>query len=33
MTGVIYADDSQVAILSACKEYGDRAETIVKVWA
>ncbi len=32
MTGVVYADDSQVAILSACKEYGDRAETIVKVW-
>jgi hypothetical protein len=33
MTGVVYVDDSQVAILSACKEYGDRAETIVKVWA
>jgi len=33
MTGVVYADDSQVAILSACKEWGDTAETRVKVWA
>ena len=33
MTGIVYVDDAQVAILSACKEYGDRAETIVKVWA
>jgi Holliday junction resolvase RusA-like endonuclease len=32
MTGVVYVDDSQVAILSACKEYGERAETLVKVW-
>ena len=33
MTGIVYVDDGQIAILSACKEYGDRAETIVKVWA
>jgi hypothetical protein len=26
-------DDSQVAILSACKEWGETAETCVKVWA
>ena len=33
MTGVVYVDDAQVAILSACKEWGDTAETCVKVWA
>jgi crossover junction endodeoxyribonuclease RusA len=33
MTGVIYCDDAQVAILSACKEWGQVAETQVKVWA
>lgn len=33
MTGVVYVDDSQVAILSACKEWGETAETLVKVWA
>ena len=33
MTGVVYVDDAQVAILSAAKEWGDTAETLVKVWA
>ena len=33
MTGVVYVDDAQVAILSACKEWGNAAETCVKVWA
>lgn len=33
MTGVVYVDDAQVAILSAAKEWGDTAETCVKVWA
>jgi Holliday junction resolvase RusA-like endonuclease len=33
MTGVVYVDDGQVAMLAASKEWGETAETLVKVWA
>jgi crossover junction endodeoxyribonuclease RusA len=33
MTGVVYVDDGQVAMIAASKEWGETAETLVKVWA
>jgi Holliday junction resolvase RusA-like endonuclease len=33
MTGIVYVDDSQIAMLAASKEWGPTAETLVKVWA